>query len=45
MPWEPSLADALVAPTTDSPSLSVPAGCTGFRIEKTEPLDAAEERT
>ena len=44
MPGEPSRTDALAASTMDSPSLSVPHGCTGFRTEKTEPLDAAKER-
>ena len=44
MPGEPSLTDALAAPTMDSPSLSVLHGWTGFRPERTEPLDAAKER-
>jgi hypothetical protein len=45
VPRQPTLTDALVAPTRDGPLLSVLYGCTGFRIEKTEPLDAAKELT
>jgi hypothetical protein len=45
VPPQAPLADALVAPTIAGPSLSVPYGCTAFRIERTEPLDAAKERT